>query len=133
MNKLTNEIPSSIGNLKLLNHISLGDKSFVGIIPQSLSDVTNLLALDLSSNNAMAQYLEILLSFISISFNLSHNAFTSSIHMKIVSLINLKELDLSNNRLSGQLPRTLSICIVLEHIQLKTILLKKRYLVCLLI
>ncbi|KAL3830307.1 hypothetical protein ACJIZ3_019109 [Penstemon smallii] len=108
-NRLTNVIPISFGNLSLLNHLHVGQNNFYGNIPQSLSNCSRLLTLDISHYET-----------ISISFNLAYNDLTGSIPSEVGFLRNLAELDLSHNRLSGLIPNSLSSCISLELLHLES-------------
>ncbi|MED6159821.1 hypothetical protein PIB30_045700 [Stylosanthes scabra] len=68
------EIPDSLGQLKSLNQLFLGDCKFDGLVPLSLWNLTQLTHLDLSINTLHAR------------------------------LQNLRSLDLSNNKIHGKIP-----------------------------
>ncbi|KAL7208925.1 hypothetical protein ACSBR1_030627 [Camellia fascicularis] len=51
-------------------------------------------------------------------FHLAHNSLTDSLPSEVGSLKNLRKLDVSNSRLSGRLPNSLSNCLSLEYLYL---------------
>ncbi|CAA2998848.1 probable LRR receptor-like serine threonine-kinase At3g47570 [Olea europaea subsp. europaea] len=133
-NRFANLLPSSLGNLSLLNHIYLQKNNIHGSTPQSLSNCTNLLTLDLSHNNLIDSIPQeiLMISTISISFNLAYthlqgfipnflsscaslqwlhleaNSLDGEIPRQLNELRGLQDLDLSRNKLSGPIPRFLS-------------------------
>ncbi|CAL5345687.1 unnamed protein product [Camellia sinensis] len=115
------QLPSSIGNLTLLNDLYLVQNKIHGSIPSSLGNCKNLLDLNLAHNNFHGSIPpEIMsLSSISISFDLSYNALTGSLPLEVGSLKNLATLDVSNNRLLGSIPNSLSNCLSLEWLHLE--------------
>ncbi|KAL7176604.1 hypothetical protein ACSBR2_030026 [Camellia fascicularis] len=117
LNKFT-ELPSSLGNLILLNILRLGANNIHGSIPSSLGDCHSLLEFDLSENNLNSSIPPEIMSLSSIStlLWLSYNALTGSL-LSEVSLTKLANMDVSYNRLSGPIPNTLSNCLSLEWLQ----------------
>ncbi|CAL5411937.1 unnamed protein product [Camellia sinensis] len=115
------QLPSSIGNLTLLNTLYLVQNKIHGSIPSSLGNCKNLLDLNLAHNNFHGSIPpEIMsLSSISISFNLSYNVLTGSLPLEVGPLKNLEKLDVSNNRLLGSIPNSLSNCLSLEWLHLE--------------
>ncbi|XP_018834512.2 tyrosine-sulfated glycopeptide receptor 1-like [Juglans regia] len=78
-NNLSGNIPTEIGNLKLLRVLNLGYNSFSGNIPDQLSELTNLEYLVLSSNQLSGELPASLaslhfLSFLSVANNKLHGA-----------------------------------------------------------
>ncbi|KAL8543445.1 hypothetical protein ACS0TY_004110 [Phlomoides rotata] len=71
--------------LKILNTIDLSINNFIGIIPDSISNLTSLRLL-----------------------NLSHNSIHGSIPPALGHMTNLEQLDLSSNQLTGGIPQTLT-------------------------
>ncbi|KAL8551142.1 hypothetical protein ACS0TY_000285 [Phlomoides rotata] len=71
--------------LTIFNTIDLSNNNFIGIIPDSLSNLTSLRLL-----------------------NLSHNRINGSIPPALGRMTNLEQLDLSSNQLSGGIPQTLT-------------------------
>ncbi|KAL7177694.1 hypothetical protein ACSBR2_030957 [Camellia fascicularis] len=115
------QLPSSLGNLTLLNYLYLGHNNIYGSIPPTLSNCSSLLELNITHNNLHGSIPpEILsLSSISIAFSLSYNALTGSLPSEVGSLKNLEVLDISNNKLSGPLPSSLGNCLSLEQLHLE--------------
>ncbi|KAK4394052.1 putative LRR receptor-like serine/threonine-protein kinase [Sesamum angolense] len=120
-NRFKNKLPSSFGNMTSLNILSLRGNYFSGNLPQSFSNCTNLLDLDLSTNNFNGPIPQEIMSLssISMSLNLSYNAFIGSIPTEenlfqgeipsgLKALRGLVELDLSRNNLSGPIPSFLA-------------------------
>ncbi|KAI7733835.1 hypothetical protein M8C21_020883, partial [Ambrosia artemisiifolia] len=82
---LTGYLPSELGALLSLKHLSLSNNNFSKPIPINLFNASNLLSIDLS-----------------------HNSLTGPLPEKVNSLKSLTFLDLSSNRLNGSLPESLS-------------------------
>ncbi|KAJ0714037.1 putative leucine-rich repeat domain superfamily [Helianthus annuus] len=80
-NKISGEIPSSLGNLKALKLFNISHNRISGHIPVSFGDLQNIESLDLS-----------------------HNEISGSIPQSLVKLKQVSVLDLSNNRLTGKIP-----------------------------
>ncbi|CAL5356751.1 unnamed protein product [Camellia sinensis] len=119
-NKFT-DLPSSLGNLTLLNTLNLAENNIHGSIPPSLGNCHSLLELDLYKNNLNGSIPPEIMSLSSIStfLMLDHNALTGSLPLEVGSLKNLANMGLSYNRLSGPIPNTLSNCLSLEWLQLE--------------
>ena len=81
MNKLSGEIPTSLGNLKALKLLNISYNNLYGRIPTSLGYLENLESLDLS-----------------------HNNLSGSIPQSLAKLQQLTTLDVSNNKLTGKIP-----------------------------
>ncbi|XP_028108667.1 probable LRR receptor-like serine/threonine-protein kinase At3g47570 [Camellia sinensis] len=115
------QLPSSIGNLTLLNDLYLVQNKIHGSKPSSLGNCKSLLNLNLAHNNFHGSIpLAIMgLSSISISFDLSYNALIGSLPLEVGSLKNLATLDVSNNRLLGSIPNSLGNCLSLEWLHLE--------------
>ncbi|CAL5347389.1 unnamed protein product [Camellia sinensis] len=115
------QLPSSLGNLTLLNYLYLGHNNIYGSIPPTLSNCSSLLELNITHNNLHGSIPPEILSLasISIAFSLSYNALTGSLPSEVGSLKNLEVLDISNNRLSGSLPSSLGNCLSLEQLHLE--------------
>ncbi|KAK3430974.1 hypothetical protein EUGRSUZ_E02194 [Eucalyptus grandis] len=84
-NKLSGEIPSSLGKLVQFSYLNLEMNLLSGEIPTSLTNLTNLTSLDLYDNQL-----------------------TGQIPAKIIGLTWLTYLDLSFNRLTGPIPENIS-------------------------
>nr|XP_023880648.1 receptor-like protein 9DC1 [Quercus suber] len=93
------EIPASIGNLDSLERLDLRDCKFSGLIPHSLE------FLDIRSNNLQGS-LPIPQSPI-FFYSISKNELTGEISPLFCNLTFLEVLDLSENNLSGKIPKCL--------------------------
>jgi Leucine-rich repeat (LRR) protein len=82
-NKLSGEIPASLGTCQQLQTIQMGQNFLSGSIPASLGNLINLAMLNLSQNNL-----------------------SGTIPTALSDLQLLSQLDLSNNHLEGEIPRT---------------------------
>ncbi|KAJ0733405.1 putative leucine-rich repeat domain superfamily [Helianthus annuus] len=94
-NNLTGEIPSWICEVKSLQVLDISSNMMTGTLPQCLGNLSNSLSyLDLKQNNFHGPML-----------NTSHGCL-------------LKKIDLSENRFSGKVSRSLANCINLEFLSL---------------
>jgi hypothetical protein len=132
-NKLSTSIPSSFGNLSLLEDINLSNNQLSSTIPASLFHLDKLIKLDVSHNflagalpvdvSGLRQTYQMDLSsnFLTGSMpewlgqlnmlsylNLSYNSFEGSIPGSLRNLISLTSLDLSSNNLTGTIPTFLA-------------------------
>ncbi|XP_058111900.1 putative receptor like protein 25 [Magnolia sinica] len=82
-NKFYEDIPKSIGNLKLLHVLNMSNNHLIGRIPASLGNIKELESLDLSQNNL-----------------------SSKIPEQLTKLIFLAVLNFSQNLLMGSIPHT---------------------------
>ncbi|XP_023765089.1 receptor-like protein 46 [Lactuca sativa] len=80
-NKISGEIPTSLGNLKSIKVLNISHNNLVGQIPVSFGNLRDIESLDLS-----------------------HNKISGSIPQSLVKLDQLAILDVSNNRLTGKIP-----------------------------
>ncbi|WOL01703.1 hypothetical protein Cni_G10420 [Canna indica] len=105
-NKFTGAIPSGIGSLSELKALNLGNNKFDPVIPEELLNCSKLLFLDFSKSNFSGNIQKIFRQFMSLSYLiLEGNQYTGGINSSgILKLPNLIRLDLSSNRLSGQIP-----------------------------
>lgn len=109
VNKLTGSIPHQIGNLKLIEILSLSDNELEGSIPEEMYSLESLISLILSNNN--------LSSMLSVNIgqlggNLKEldvrgNLLSGSLPKEIGFLSSLVKLDLSQNSFSGEIPDSL--------------------------
>ncbi|KAJ1435148.1 Protein kinase domain [Sesbania bispinosa] len=105
-NGLTGEIPADFSNLTLLRNLYLQNNKFSGEFPTSLTRMTRLTRLELSFNNFTGT--------IPFSINnlthltglfLENNRFSGNLPSITAKLVNF---NVSNNRLNGSIPKTLS-------------------------
>ncbi|KAI3914515.1 hypothetical protein MKW92_009276 [Papaver armeniacum] len=88
-----------------LQHIHLGENSFYGSIPSSISSLVNLETLVLT-HNSFSGNLPPLNSLKSLkSIDISYNTFTGNLLNSFNSLLNLRSMDLSFNKFTGALPK----------------------------
>uniref|UniRef100_A0ACD5YP69 Uncharacterized protein n=1 Tax=Avena sativa TaxID=4498 RepID=A0ACD5YP69_AVESA len=87
-NKLSSNIPDSIGDLKRLEELHLDHNNISGELPSTLSRCTNLITIDLKNNNFSGELTKVNFS----------------------SLSNLRKLDLLYNRFNGTIPESLYSC-----------------------
>ncbi|KAJ9556126.1 hypothetical protein OSB04_010740 [Centaurea solstitialis] len=80
-NKISSEIPASLGNLKYLKQLNLSHNNISGLIPKSFGNMKSMETLDLS-----------------------HNEISGLIPESLTKLDELTYLDVSNNRLTGKIP-----------------------------
>ncbi|KAI3706298.1 hypothetical protein L6452_23936 [Arctium lappa] len=80
-NRISGEIPASLGNLKSLKSLNISNNNISGHIPVSFGNLKKIESLDLS-----------------------HNKISGSIPRSLEKLDELGTLDVSNNRLTGKIP-----------------------------
>ncbi|KAF8028445.1 hypothetical protein BT93_E1146 [Corymbia citriodora subsp. variegata] len=99
------EIPTSIGNLSLLNELIACGCYFSGLLPSSMGNLSHLTTLNLVKNNLQGQ---IPISFANLTqlsrLVLYFNNLSGDTLEWVVNLTTLTHLDISDNRLSGRLP-----------------------------
>ncbi|XP_042005651.1 receptor-like protein EIX2 [Salvia splendens] len=98
-------IPQFIGSMKQLQHLSLEDSNFHGIIPPNVGNLTNLLTLDISDNSLSSTSLSVVVSGLESLeiLDSSHNQLNGSIP-DLRAFCSLTELHLSGNNFSGYIP-----------------------------
>lgn len=107
MNHISRRIPTSIGNLHLLEVIDLSYNNLSGPIPESISgkNLPALQILNLNDNKLSSSIPESLGSLKSlIELKLSHNLFSGPVPKQLSALSRLKSLDLCLNQIEGELP-----------------------------
>ncbi|XP_039160938.1 uncharacterized protein LOC120289688 [Eucalyptus grandis] len=108
---LYGEIPPSIGNLSQLVELSFLGNQLSGTIPSLLRNLTRLTTLYLRSNQLSGQYQRI-----SHDTKPKRQQFLRKHSELLVRGTRLMMLDLSDNQLQGNLPRSLANCKMLEFI-----------------
>ncbi|VAH39526.1 unnamed protein product [Triticum turgidum subsp. durum] len=120
-NKLSGRIPLSIGNLSILSELYLQENNLSGPIPGALGDCKKLVMLNLSCNTFDDSIPKELFTLSSLAegLDLSHNKLSGEIPLQIGGLANLGPLNISNNQLSGQIPSTLVQCVHLDSLHME--------------
>ncbi|XWS67913.1 hypothetical protein CRYUN_Cryun04dG0045600 [Craigia yunnanensis] len=107
-NRLTGQIPSTLGQLLSLLVLDLSKNLLTGSIPSSFGSLRDLTSLDISSNNLTGSIPPGIGALSNLrSLNFSNNSLTSSIPAQLGDLDSLVDLDLSSNGLSGSVPEDL--------------------------
>ncbi|TVU33032.1 hypothetical protein EJB05_24812, partial [Eragrostis curvula] len=111
MNNLSGEIPPAIGNFTLLNKLYLGQNSLGGPVPSSLGNCP-LQLIDIQHNMLSGRIPKevFLISSLSNSMYFQSNLFSGSLPLEIGSLKNIADIDLSDNRISGEIPASIGDC-----------------------
>ncbi|KAL4024701.1 receptor-like protein kinase 2 [Cucumis melo var. makuwa] len=104
-NRFLGELPGSLGSLVSLNKLVLRENLFSGSIPPSLGLCSGLQRLDLSNNHFTGTIPVELgqLDGLEIALNLSNNELYGPIPPQMSALTKLSVLDLSRNKLEGDL------------------------------
>ena len=120
-NKLTEQIPLSIGNLSRLSELYLQENYLSGPIPGALGGCKKMDKLNLSCNSFDDNIPKELFTLSSLveGLDLSHNKLSGEIPLEIGNLVNLGPLNISNNQLSGQIPSTIGECVHLESLHME--------------
>ncbi|KAF8042001.1 hypothetical protein BT93_A0562 [Corymbia citriodora subsp. variegata] len=105
---ISGRLPDSFGNLRNLSRIELLNCSFDGNIPSSFTNLSRLSYLDFSFNNFNGSIPSVSKSINLTQINLSHNKLTGQIDStQWESLSSLLVLDLGFNLLEGNIPSSL--------------------------
>ncbi|KAJ0944498.1 putative protein kinase RLK-Pelle-LRR-XI-1 family [Helianthus annuus] len=98
-NQLHGSIPKEIGNLQNLDTLNLGDNNFTGPLPSSVGNLSQLYFLNLGMNNISGPIPIDIADLMNLQHvDLNNNSLVGTVHPKFG---NLSYLDLSSNRLSG--------------------------------
>ncbi len=104
-NNLKGSFPVSIGNLPMLESLSLGHNSLAGSIPSSIGNNANLRWLQLGDNQFSGSLPASMSNLVKLEdVSLIHNKFSGSIPSGIEKLTNLKAFTANGNMLSGGIP-----------------------------
>jgi len=120
-NKLSGQVPLSIGNLSQLSELYLQENNLSGPIPRALGDCKKLDILNLSCNSFYDSIPKEIFTLSSLAegLDLSHNKLSGEIPLEIGGLVNLGPLNIAKNQLSGQIPSTLGECVHLESLHME--------------
>ena len=118
-NQLTGAIPAELGDLANLERLSLHSNQLTGAIPTELGDLANLQGLWLHTNRLTGIIPTELDSIASLRWlSLSRNQLTGAIPTELGNLANLEWLQLSHNQLTGAIPAELGDLVNLERLYL---------------
>lgn len=141
-NKLHGVLPSAIGLLTALTHLSLFNNSLSGALPSELGGqltglrsltlrqnqfdsiptqiglLKNLTGLDLFNNSAKALPTELGLLTDLKRLDISHNALTGWLPSEVFRMMNLTQLNFSHNNLSGACPSEVGLLQALKQLDL---------------
>ncbi|PIA29330.1 hypothetical protein AQUCO_06100091v1 [Aquilegia coerulea] len=145
VNLMSGIIPESIGNFQKLQILSLQGNKFSGPIPSSVGNISQLYYLDVSDNELEGNISSLeeckFLQTFNLSYNhlsgtipaqvlvslsdrltriiLAHNSFIGSLPPEVENLRNLQMLDISDNKISGEIPSNLGRCLSLVQLYLQ--------------
>ncbi|KAL5741211.1 hypothetical protein ACOSP7_027943 [Xanthoceras sorbifolium] len=119
-NNLSGPIPSTLDHISSLTVLRLSSNQFNNSIPPEIGTNENLLWLDISDNNICGTIpYELIAQLNQLEYlNLSTNKLFGQIPDTVGRLINLTDLDLSHNNLSGRIPTELGNCSNLGGLEL---------------
>ncbi|CAN1278010.1 Receptor-like protein 46 [Linum perenne] len=110
-NSLSGNIPSTIGNCSFLKALDLSNNMLTGPLPSSFQNLTSLETMDLGNNllsgNILAFLGDVTLFEHLRILRLRSNAFSGHIPPTISNLTSLQVLDLAENNLTGNIPSSL--------------------------
>ena len=112
---LIGSIPTQLGSMSKLHEFDLSNNHLIGLIPTTLSKLKLLQNINLG-NNYLTGSIPLLsstyLSILDLRYNLLNGTISDS---NIGTLVNLKEINLKDNRLSGIIPSNISKLSDLEY------------------
>ncbi|XP_038706697.1 probable LRR receptor-like serine/threonine-protein kinase At3g47570 isoform X2 [Tripterygium wilfordii] len=118
-NNLKGTIPPTIGNLRSLQRLQLDNNKIGGSIPEEICNLRNLGELRLSGNRLSGPIPHCIGSLNRLQeLYLSNNSLTSSIPTSLWTLENIIFLDLSNNSLGGNLSSEMKVSRVLQEMDI---------------
>jgi hypothetical protein len=119
-NNFTGFIPSSLSNLSQVLYLDLESNKFEGHLPASIGDLQNLLACSFSNNllhGGIPKGMFVIPTIIYIDLSVNH--LYGQLPYEVGNAKALANLDLSSNMLFGDIPITIGNCENLEYIGLQ--------------
>ncbi len=104
---MTGSIPKELAQLKKIRYIDLGRQGFSGEIPKELGQMKSLTYLNLETCRLTGAIPKELGELNVQVLDLSHNKLTGEIPEGLFGLKKLRRLDLSSNRLTGAIPESI--------------------------
>ncbi|KAF8103755.1 hypothetical protein N665_0185s0029 [Sinapis alba] len=117
-NNFSGNAPLSLGNLVFLKELNLSKNFLSGEIPQSLSNCSSLVSVDVSKNAFTGDVLKWMFFSQSSSFSLHRSSGNDTFLSNVGFLQDLRLLDLSSNRFSGEIPSNIWIFTSLVHLNI---------------
>eukprot|EP01018_Ginkgo_biloba_P027805 Gb_14202 [translate_table: standard] len=117
-NKLSGTLPPQVASLpNLILYLNLSSNSLQGSLPLEIGKLARVEAIDLSANHFSGAIPGTFESCVELQYlNISHNAFDGPIPLSFQNL-NLENMDLSSNNLSGTIPaKSLAKLKMLHHL-----------------
>ncbi|XP_030971224.1 receptor-like protein 13 [Quercus lobata] len=106
-NSFTGYLPSSFGNMSLLDTLDVSLNNFSGEVPKDLFVGCSRLLILVLSNNYFDGHLDWVplsnLTWLSI-LKINHNQFSGAMPNELPNFVNIAILDVSNNKMSGRIP-----------------------------
>tara|TARA_A100001015_G_scaffold319844_1_gene444126 strand:+ start:2037 stop:4601 length:2565 start_codon:yes stop_codon:yes gene_type:complete len=109
-NRLTGTLPPQLGQMSGLQYMGINNNSFHGIFPVEIAEISGLIQVWMNDNNLEGTLPRQLASRKELNLIMAHrNAFSGTLDGVFDAAIqtNFADLDISNNRFSGQLPDSL--------------------------
>ncbi|XP_058110146.1 putative receptor-like protein kinase At3g47110 isoform X2 [Magnolia sinica] len=117
-NGLSGKIPPSLGNITRLYELYLHENKLSGSIPSNLGNCINLNLIYLDYNNFSGTLPKQLFSIPSLIYLQAQNNFFTNLPHEASYLKALGTFNVSNNKLSGEIPSWLGNCLSLEYLVL---------------
>ncbi|CAL4992840.1 unnamed protein product [Urochloa decumbens] len=119
-NRLHGKIPTSLGNITQVNLFILSTNYLEGGIPTTLANLSMLNSFGISNNllSGLIPQEVICISSLTEMFDLSGNALSGP-PLQISKLVNVVTIDLSSNKLSGDVPKEVGSCLELQFLYLQ--------------
>lgn len=103
-NKLSSELPISLGNMNF-SQIDLSRNNFSGDASMLFGEDKGSQSLDISRNNFEFDFSKVVIMKELITLDISHNKIYGKIPLKITEAFTLQQLNMSYNRLCGEIPK----------------------------